>query len=418
MKIKTYTVSDTLIGRGSFASVYKGTDIRNNNVAVKKISIEKKKYNTMIKNELQLVRKLNHINIIKIHDIIHDTVYNHIYLILDYYKNGDLSNFLKGKSLKEKFARKYSIQLKNGIQYLINNNILHRDLKPQNILISDTYIIKITDFGFARYFTKDTMIETICGSPLYMAPEIMSKNCYTIKSDLWSIGIIIYEMLYGTVPFKGSNIFILLNTINNTNLKFDKKYSISKSCITLLKSLIEKNSDTRCSWESFFNHEWLSDIDSINADNELLNFSISNNILPNKNNYTLDENQFTSFKYKSICDTQDMSLEFNFHLNDEKTGQSSILSNSDESFISCESEEKFYNTTSNEVSPSDSYSFIVIAPKKEIQNQINLPKSDPEALFYIKKSLSNNVKKYINNSISSSISFVKQSYEYISNSSL
>jgi serine/threonine protein kinase len=416
MKIKTYTLSDTLIGRGSFASVYKGTDIQNNNVAIKKISIEKKKYNTMIENELQIVRKLNHINIIKIHDIIHDRVYNHIYLILDYYKNGDLANFLKGKSLKEKFSRKYSIQLKNGIQYLINNNILHRDLKPQNILISDTYIIKITDFGFARYFTKDSMIETVCGSPLYMAPEIMSKNCYTIKSDLWSIGIIIYEMLYGKVPFKGSNIFKLMNTINNTQIYFDKNYLISKSCKELLKRLLEKNHDNRCSWEYFFNHEWLSEKDSINAENELLNFSISNNILPIKNNFTLDENQFNSFKYKSICDTMDTSLEFNFHLNDEKNSQSLSIS-SDDSFMSCESEDNFFAQTSNNT-PGEYNSFIMIAPTKEIQKQINLPKSDPEALFYIKKSLSNNVKKYINSSISSSINFVKQSYEYISNSSL
>ena len=96
------------------------------------------------------MRKLNHKNIVKIHDVIVDTQLNNIYFIMDYYENGDLSIFNK-KPLKEKFTEKYMGQLSDGLKYLVKNNIIHRDLKPQNILLSKNYEIKITDFGFATY---------------------------------------------------------------------------------------------------------------------------------------------------------------------------------------------------------------------------------------------------------------------------
>ena len=115
--IKNYNISDNLIGRGSFASVYKANDIENDIIyAVKKISLQKDN-KKILENELSLLRTLHHINIINIHDIIQDKN-NIIYLVLDYYKNGDLSHFLNGKSLKEKYCQKYSIQLKNGLEYL------------------------------------------------------------------------------------------------------------------------------------------------------------------------------------------------------------------------------------------------------------------------------------------------------------
>ena len=92
------------------------------------------------------------------------------------------------------------------MKYLLENKIIHRDLKPQNILVTNLGDIKITDFGFARYFDNDMVIRTICSSPLYMAPEIMKNKKYDLKSDLWSVGIILYEMLVGQAPFELKNI--------------------------------------------------------------------------------------------------------------------------------------------------------------------------------------------------------------------
>ena len=121
-----------------------------------------------------------------------------MYLVLDYYKNGDLYKFLNNRSLKEKFAKKYMFQLRDGIQYLFSKNIIHRDLKPQNILIDDNHNLIITDFGLAKHFHNDEMMETMCGSPLYMAPEIMKRKLFNtigfmvirsnfISNALWKI---------------------------------------------------------------------------------------------------------------------------------------------------------------------------------------------------------------------------------------
>ena len=142
---------------------------------------------------------------------------------MDYYEYGDLSHFLNKKPLKEKFCRKYMKQLSNGLNYLLDNNILHRDLKPQNILLSKNYDIKITDFGFATYYTKDSIINTLCGSPMYMAPEIIIKNGYNYNSDLWSVGIILYEMIHGYTPFNVLNFIDLIKEIK-------KKYSDKNEC--------------------------------------------------------------------------------------------------------------------------------------------------------------------------------------------
>ena len=204
--LKEYVVNRKRIGKGSFSTIYKGYSTKTNkNYAIKEIVFDKKQKKTNIKREFSLLKKLNHPHIIKLHDVIIDTNYNNIYFIIDYYSKGDLSQFLKRRPLKEKYCKKYLKQLAGGLEYLLSNNILHRDLKPQNILLTDAYDIKLTDFGFARIIDKNEMINTLCGSPMYMAPEIINKRDYNIKSDLWSVGIIMYEMVYGNVPYKVSN---------------------------------------------------------------------------------------------------------------------------------------------------------------------------------------------------------------------
>ena len=114
------------------------------------------------------MKKLNHKNIIRLHEVFFDNDEKNIYLVIDYYSKGDLSKFLGGKALKEKYAKKYMRQLTNGLKYLYEKQILHRDLKPQNILVTDGGDIVITDFGFARYTDNENMLNTLCGSPMYM----------------------------------------------------------------------------------------------------------------------------------------------------------------------------------------------------------------------------------------------------------
>ena len=175
---------------------------------------------------------------------------------MDYFAKGDLSQFLNGKPLREKYCKKYMRQLSQGLEYLLNNNILHRDLKPQNILLTDEFNIKITDFGFARKFEKNYIFNTLCGSPMYMAPEIINKRDYTYKSDLWSVGIIMYEMLHGYTPYKVNNFLELLTFVNKNDILI--KIEITPGCRNLLLSLLKKNHNERLDWDDFFNHPWFS----------------------------------------------------------------------------------------------------------------------------------------------------------------
>ena len=210
----------------------------------------------LITREIEVLRKLDHPNVIKLYDVIYNS--NTIFLILEYCKHGDFSCFLKKRALKEEHAKRFIRELAEGMKYLKKHNITHRDLKPQNLLLTDKYNLKITDFGLAKFIEDDKMMQTMCGSPLYMAPEILTYKEYTDKADLWSIGVILYEMLTGELPFKGNTIYNIMKQIENKTIKFPKdKYPISNEAEQLVNELLQKDAQQRISWNDFFSHSWL-----------------------------------------------------------------------------------------------------------------------------------------------------------------
>jgi serine/threonine protein kinase len=341
---------------------------------------------------------------------------------MDYYEYGDLSNFLKKQPLKEKFTRKYMKQLSNGLKYLLNNNILHRDLKPQNILLSKNYDIKITDFGFATYYTKDTIINTLCGSPMYMAPEIITKNGYDYKSDLWSVGIILYEMLHGYTPFNVQNFIELIKEIKKKNIII--KVVVSEECTDLIYSLCKTNPDERISWNDFFDHKWFDNDEIINDENTLFNVNF-NNSLPNINKYNINEKQFCSFRHKSITE-KEHNLEFNFledsrdydeDLEEESNSDDYISADEDTQLNESDTNDKVvdkYADLENELSfvevvkpidiPPKNNDFIFVNPKD--MNTISLPNR--------KKTITDSFREYLY----SSMKILKYSYDYMSNNSI
>ena len=305
-KLGKYSVYKKRIGKGAFSTVYKGVNNENNKtVAIKEISLDTLKNDKLkesIKREANFMRKLNHQNIIKLHDIILDKEYNNIYLILDYHKNGDLTAFLKKQPLKEIYAKKYLRQLSNGLKYLLDKNIIHRDLKPQNILMTDNYDIVITDFGFARYIDNDNLIKTVCGTPMYMAPEIIRYKKYNRKSDLWSVGIILYEMLFGCSPFSAKNFIDLIKNIENNEIKLKDSIPISFDCEDLLFKLLKKDPEERIDWDEFFNHKWFEKDEIMENENKLFDIDM-NKSLPKLSSFEISKGQFCSFTHKSIIDS-------------------------------------------------------------------------------------------------------------------
>ena len=158
--IGDYIVNPKRIGKGAFSSVYSGKDKFDNDVAIKKIEIDSiKKIGERIRKEIKICQTLDHVNVIKTHDVIYDKNGGNIYIITEYCSKGDLSQFLKGRAMKEKYALYFMKQIRNGLKYLIDNKIFHRDLKPHNILINEKGELKIADFGFARHFESDNMMK-------------------------------------------------------------------------------------------------------------------------------------------------------------------------------------------------------------------------------------------------------------------
>ncbi len=140
---------------------------------------------------------------------------------------------------------------------------MQRDLKPQNLLLSDNTpqaVLKIADFGFARHLQQQELADTLCGSPLYMAPEILQSHKYDAKADLWSVGTILYELVVGRPPFNGSNHVALLHNIERHEAKIPEQIAkhLSPACVDLIYSLLKRNPVQRISFEEFFNHPFLA----------------------------------------------------------------------------------------------------------------------------------------------------------------
>ena len=140
---------------------------------------------------------------------------NNFYFVYEFCNGGTLENQLKERgTLQEKIALNYFSQIVAAFKILNKHNIMHRDLKPENLLLHDG-IIKLADFGFCKPL-KDArdLSQTMLGSPIYMAPEILKGEVYTMKADIWSLGVVLYEMIYGFCPFEEKTIARLISLID------------------------------------------------------------------------------------------------------------------------------------------------------------------------------------------------------------
>ena len=145
----------------------------------------------------------------------------------------------------------------SALYYLHENNIIHRDIKPQNILLSANGVIKICDFGFARFFDNKTMITSIKGTPLYMAPELLSEYPYNKKADLWSLGVILYELFVGQPPFYTNSFQTLMKKIHKEDIRYPD--SMTPQFKDFLKGLLHKNPKDRWDWPKILSHPFLKE---------------------------------------------------------------------------------------------------------------------------------------------------------------
>jgi len=272
-----YTLT-TRLGSGSFATVYLGKHtLTNVSMAIKVISRERlnKKLTENLESEISIMRNFKHPNIVELSDIKKSD--RNIYLVLEYCEAGDLHKYIRSQTkLSEKTSRIFMSHLSGGMKFLWERNLIHRDLKPQNLLLSkpkgeafihtndptNGLILKIADFGFARHLESAKMAETLCGSPLYMAPEILEGRKYDAKADLWSVGAILFEMVVGRPPYGGSNPHELLRNINRKSLVVPEEIDLSEDCLLVLRMLLKRQPVQRASFQKFFASNFVSNFEA------------------------------------------------------------------------------------------------------------------------------------------------------------
>lgn len=322
LQIGNYRYYNKIIGKGAYSSVYHGRNIyTNESVAIKEIfygnfsRIEK----NHLDSEIAIMKKVDHKNVIKMIDIIKKDDEKLIYIITEYCERGTLNNVLESiDSMSEELINKYIKEIAEGLRYLQSHNIVHRDLKLTNILVGKNNTIKIADFGFAREVNNESLMNTLCGSPSFMAPEILFHYKYDTKSDLWSLGIIMYYLIYKSHPYDPlSNRLELTHKIKTVEIVYPYRNDISIGCISLVKSLLQKDSNKRITWDNLYKHPWLG----LEYDNPLLNDSLSgsetgNNLMKSTNDLNVSNDFFPNLvsndkdKYNlNISDNIDTSID-------------------------------------------------------------------------------------------------------------
>ncbi|NXP03486.1 STK36 kinase, partial [Thinocorus orbignyianus] len=247
-----------MIGEGSFGRVYKGRQKHRAQVValkfIPKVGRSKKELKNL-QREIEIMRGLHHPNIIQMLDSFETD--KEVVVVTDY-AEGELFQILEDDgSLPEDQVQTIAAQLVSALYYLHSHRILHRDMKPQNILLGKDGVVKLCDFGFARAMSIHTMVLTsIKGTPLYMSPELVEERPYDHTADLWSVGCILYELFVGTPPFYTSSIFQLVNLIVKDPVKWPK--AISPVFKSFLQGLLMKDPCQRLSWPELLSHPFIA----------------------------------------------------------------------------------------------------------------------------------------------------------------
>ena len=248
-----------VIGRGAFGKVNIGLNILTGRiVAIKsfnKNNLSNEKAKKKILYETNLMRGLYHPAVTKILETFETDKY--MLIIMEYISGGNLQNFVKKRrKLCEKTAKILFRQLIQGIKYIHSKGIVHRDIKLENILLDLNNIVKICDFGVGKITEKGHKLLDQCGTPVYMAPEIIQGEGYEgFPVDIWSAGVALYIMLSGNIPFNRDKTHDLQSAI--INLPYKKIDDISDNANDLLKNILEKDPTKRYTPDQILEHPWM-----------------------------------------------------------------------------------------------------------------------------------------------------------------
>ena len=261
-KITDFTIIKEL-GAGSFGHVYLVTHKKTKaNYAIKaidkrnKTNIEEKPY---FRREVEVMYKIHHPNVVKLFGHFEDN--NYCYFIMEYIPIGNLFGIIpkdKKKRISSQIVASLMKDIISAVYFLHNMNppIIHRDIKPENVLLAEKLTAKLTDFGWSNYIQEDEKRTTVCGTPIYLAPEIIKEQGHDEKVDIWCIGVLLFELATGTVPFPGNDIETLESNILKLKIQWPKDINIEAK--NLISKILKLDPNARISLPEMLNHHFIT----------------------------------------------------------------------------------------------------------------------------------------------------------------
>ena len=256
----------TVIGKGGFGKVWKVQYKKTKEYfALKEMSKRKildKKSEKSINSEMKFLSILNHPFIVNMHYAFQDN--DNLYLVMDMLSGGDLRyHCSRYRTFSEEQTRFFIACITYSLEYIHSNNVIHRDIKPENLVLDEKGYVRVTDFGIAKYNTKDNSSET-SGTPGYMSPEVMNAENHTFTADFFAIGVIGFEFLMGYRPYNGKNRQEIKEKIFSGQVIISpeqKKNGWSDDVLDFINKLLERNKESRLGaingFQELKEHQWL-----------------------------------------------------------------------------------------------------------------------------------------------------------------
>uniref|UniRef100_A0A3Q3CHI5 Serine/threonine-protein kinase PLK n=3 Tax=Haplochromini TaxID=319058 RepID=A0A3Q3CHI5_HAPBU len=251
-------IKGKLLGKGGFARCYEMTDLSNNKMyAVKVIPqsrVSKPHQRDKITNEIELHRTLSHKHVVKFSHYFEDQ--ENIYIFLELCSRKSLAHIWKARhTLTEPEVRYYLRQIISGLKYLHSRGILHRDLKLGNFFINENMELRLGDFGLAaKLETVEQRKKTICGTPNYLAPEVLNRQGHGTESDVWSLGCVMYTLMCGNPPFETLDLKETYKCIKE--VRYNLPSTLSPAAQKLISGILQKNPSDRLTLDQILNHEF------------------------------------------------------------------------------------------------------------------------------------------------------------------
>ncbi|XP_068144703.1 uncharacterized protein Sik3 isoform X2 [Drosophila tropicalis] len=268
LRVGYYELEKT-IGKGNFAVVKLATNIvTKTKVAIKIIdkTCLNEEYLSKTFREISILKSLRHPHITRLYEVMESQ--SMIYLVTEYAPNGEIFDHLVANGrMKEPEAARVFTQLISAVHYCHLRGVVHRDLKAENVLLDKDMNIKLADFGFSNHYEEGSTLRTWCGSPPYAAPEVFQGLEYDgPKSDIWSLGVVLYALVCGALPFDGKTILELKSRV--VLGKFRIPFFMSQECEHLIRNMLVVEPDRRYAIKQIIKHRWLSEWQSELQDDE------------------------------------------------------------------------------------------------------------------------------------------------------